>query len=259
MAAVSIKHLVKSYGSFVAVNDLSFDVREGEVYGLLGPNGAGKSTTLKVLMGLLDPDAGTSTVFGMDSGASPVEVKKRVGYVPEELSLYESLTARELIDFVASIRGLSPETATKRASEMSKALDFTQQYDKTVVTLSHGNKQKVMLIIAMLHAPDLLILDEPFTGLDVRTARIMKDVIKIHVKGGGSALLSTHIMEMAEGLCNRVGIIDKGVMIAEGTLEELRKQAQSEGATLEKLFLKLTGAEEEVEEGIETLREALGD
>ncbi|MGY5876886.1 MAG: ABC transporter ATP-binding protein [Candidatus Thorarchaeota archaeon] len=257
MNTVEIRSLVKSYGDLVAVNDLSFDVREGEIYGLLGPNGAGKTTTLKVLMGLLDPDSGTSTVFGVDSISSPVEVKKRVGYVPEEISLYESLTARELIDFVASIRELEPLVALSRATEMSKALDFTQHYDKTVVTLSQGNKQKVMLIVSMIHAPDLLILDEPFSGLDVRTARIMKNVVKLHAESGGAVLLSTHIMEMAQGLCDRVGIIDDGVMVAEGTLDELRSQAEVEGATLENLFLKLTGEEDEVREGVDTLRGVL--
>ncbi len=257
MVAVEVENLVKSYGELIAVNDLSFAIQEGEIYGLLGPNGAGKTTTLKVLMGLLDPDSGTSRIFGLKTLEETIEVKKRVGYVPEELSLYESLTPRELFDFVASIREIPSDVANRRATEIAKALDFTQHYDKTVVTLSQGNKQKTMLIIALLHAPDLLILDEPFSGLDVRTARIMKDVVKLHVESGGAVLLSTHIMEMAEGLCDRVGIIDDGVLVAEGTLDELRTQAESEGADLENLFLKLTGEEEEVREGVDTLREAL--
>jgi ABC-2 type transport system ATP-binding protein len=257
MVVVSVRNLTKSYGSLIAVNNLSFEINEGEIYGLLGPNGAGKTTTLKVLMGLLDPDSGVTEIFGINTVTDPIEVKKRVGYVPEELSLYESLTAQELIDFVASIREIPEKTANRRAVEISRALDFSQHYFKTVVTLSQGNKQKIMLIVALLHAPDLLILDEPFSGLDVRTARIMKDVIRLHVESGGAVLLSTHIMEMAEGLCDRVGIIDEGVLVAEGTLDELRAQAKSEERDLENLFLKLTGEEEEVREGVDTLREAL--
>jgi ABC-2 type transport system ATP-binding protein len=257
MNPIEVKELVKAFGNTIAVNKLTFDVREGEVYGLLGPNGAGKTTTLKILMGLLDPDSGTANVFGMNSTADPIEVKKRVGYVPEEQLLYNSLTSREILEFVASIRGLDYYRTKSRVEEMARALDFASHYDKPIITLSQGNKQKAMLLIAMLHAPDLLILDEPFSGLDVRTTRIMKDVIKIHTERGGSVLFSTHIMEMAEGLCNRVGIIDEGVLVAEGTLDDLQAQSGSKGATLENVFLRLTGEEDEVKRGVDALRGAL--
>lgn len=259
MSAVSIENLVKSFGSLVAVNDLTLDVREGEIYALLGPNGAGKTTTLKILMGLLDPDSGRSSVFGVDSQENPVEIKNLVGYVPEETQLYDSLTPRDLFDFIASIRKLPQEKITKRIREFIKALDYEQYYDNMIVTLSQGNRQKTMLIAALLHRPKLLILDEPFSSLDVRSAKIMKDIVKIHAENGGSVLLSTHVMEVAEGLCDRVGIIDEGVLVAEGTLAELRTQSHEEGATLEALFLKLTEQEEEVAEGISVLREALAD
>ena len=259
MSAVNIENLVKSFGELVAVNDLTLDVREGEIYALLGPNGAGKTTTIKMLMGLLDPDSGVASVFGISSQENPVEVKNLVGYVPEEQQLYDSLTPRELFDFIASIRRLPQETITKRMREFVKALDFEQYYDNMIVTLSQGNKQKTMLIAALLHRPKLLILDEPFSSLDVRSAKIMKDIVKIHAENGGSVLLSTHVMEVAEGLCDRVGIIDEGVLVAEGTLDELRTKSEREGATLEALFLKLTEQEEEVAEGISVLREALSD
>ncbi|MFW9797057.1 MAG: ABC transporter ATP-binding protein [Candidatus Thorarchaeota archaeon] len=257
MSAVSIENLVKSFGEQVAVNDLTLNVREGEIYALLGPNGAGKTTTIKMLMGLLDPDSGKAFVFGVSSQDNPVEVKNLVGYVPEEQQLYDSLTPRELFDFIASIRKLPQDTITRRIREFVKALDFEQYYDNMIVTLSQGNKQKTMLIAALLHRPKLLILDEPFSSLDVRSAKIMKDIVRIHAENGGSVLLSTHVMEVAEGLCDRVGIIDEGVLIAEGTLEELRRQSQREGATLESLFLKLTEQEEEVAEGVSVLKEAL--
>ncbi len=259
MTAVEVTNLVKSFGDLVAVNDVSLAVREGEIYALLGPNGAGKTTTIKMLMGLLDPDSGSTKIFGIDSKENPVGVKNLVGYVPEEQQLYDSLTPRELFDFIASIRKLPEDQVTKRMKEFVKALDFEQYYDNMIVTLSLGNKQKTMLIAALLHRPKLLILDEPFSSLDVRAAKIMKDVVKIHTENGGSVLMSTHVMEVAEGLCDRVGIIDEGKLIAEGTLDELRSKSGKEGATLESIFLKLTEQEDEVAEGVSVLREALAD
>ncbi|MHA1135855.1 MAG: ABC transporter ATP-binding protein [Candidatus Thorarchaeota archaeon] len=259
MTAVEIENLVKSFGDLVAVKDISLEVREGEIYALLGPNGAGKTTTIKMLMGLLDPDSGRAKVFDVDSKENPVEVKNLVGYVPEEQQLYDSLTPRELFNFIASIRRLPQDKITKRMKEFVKALDFEQYYDNMIVTLSQGNKQKTMLIAALLHRPKLLILDEPFSSLDVRSAKIMKDIVKIHTENGGAALLSTHVMEVAEGLCDRVGIIDEGKLIAEGTLDELRSKSEREGASLESIFLKLTEQEDEVAEGVSVLREALAD
>ena len=259
LAAVEIRNMVKSYGDLVAVNDISFEVKEGEIFGLLGPNGAGKSTAIKVIMGLLDADKGTTQVFSISSKEDPIGVKKIVGYVPEEIQLYDSLTPRELFNFIASIRELSEDRMSKRLSEFVKALDFEKYYDTMIVTLSQGNKQKAMLIAAMMHAPKLLILDEPFSGLDVRTTRIMKDIIRIHVENGGAVLLSTHIMEVAEGLVDRVGIIDDGIFVGMGSLAELRTQAQDEGATLEKIFLQLTEEESEVKDGVDSLRRALSE
>ncbi|MFW9862473.1 MAG: ABC transporter ATP-binding protein [Candidatus Thorarchaeota archaeon] len=255
--AVMIENLVKSYGDLVAVNDVSFEVREGEIFGILGPNGAGKTTAIKVLMGLLDADSGSAEVFGVSSSEDPIGVKRIVGYVPEEQQLYESLTPREIFDFIASVRELPEEKTSKRIEEFVRALDFEKYYDSMVVTLSQGNKQKALLVAALIHKPKLLILDEPFSGLDVRTASIMKDVIKIHTENGGSVLLSTHIMEVAEAMCDRVGILDEGELVAIGTLDELRSISKREGATLEKVFLALTEQEDEVRENIDQLREAL--
>ncbi|MHA1926215.1 MAG: ABC transporter ATP-binding protein [Candidatus Thorarchaeota archaeon] len=255
--AVKIENLVKSYGDLVAVSDVSFEVQEGEIFGILGPNGAGKTTAIKVLMGLLDADSGSAEVFGTSSSEDPIGVKRLVGYVPEEQQLYESLTPREIFEFIASVRELPEEKTSKRVAEFVHALDFEKYYDAMVVTLSQGNKQKALLISALIHRPKLLILDEPFSGLDVRTASIMKDVIKIHAENGGSVLLSTHIMEVAEAMCDRVGILDEGKLVAVGTLEELRDVSKREGATLERVFLALTEQEDEVREGIDQLREAL--
>jgi len=241
------------------VDEVSFNVKEGEIFGILGPNGAGKTTAIKVLMGLLDADSGSTTVFGISSKDDPIKVKQLVGYVPEEQQLYESLTPREIFDFIASVRDLPEEKTNRRVSEFVRALDFEKHYDAMVVTLSQGNKQKAMLIAALMHKPKLLILDEPFSGLDVRTASIIKDVIKIHTEKGGSVLLSTHIMEVAEAMCDRVGILDEGKLVAVGTLDELRDISKREGATLEKVFLALTEQEDDVQNGIDALREALSE
>jgi ABC-2 type transport system ATP-binding protein len=257
LAAVEISNLTKTFGDVMAVDNISLQVKNGEIYGLLGPNGAGKTTTLKVIMGLLDPDSGITSVMGFNSLENPVEVKAVVGYVPEETVLYESLTPRELFEFIASVRELPEASTNSRVNEIARALDFTEYMEKMIVTLSSGNKQKCLLMAALIHRPRLLILDEPFSGLDARVVRILKDAIQIHVDNGGSVLLSTHIMEVAQALCDRVGIIDHGKIVAEGTLDELRDQAKEEGATLEQVFLKLTEQEDEVTEGVDTLREAL--
>ncbi|MHA1961553.1 MAG: ABC transporter ATP-binding protein [Candidatus Thorarchaeota archaeon] len=256
---MSVKNLVKTFGSLYAVDDLSFEVREGEVYGLLGPNGAGKTTTIKVLMGLLGSDSGTIDVYGYNPAENSFDVKKVVGYVPEDQLLYESLTPQELFEFVASVRDLPFIKTSARLNKLVRALDLSKYVHQLILTLSAGTRQKAMLITAMLHAPRLLILDEPFTGLDVRSTRIMKSVIQQHVQDRGSVLFSTHVMEVAEDLCDRVGIIDEGKLVAEGTLEELKQQASQEDADLEQLFLRLTHQEDDVREGVEVLRGAFSE
>jgi ABC-2 type transport system ATP-binding protein len=259
LTAVSIRNLVKTFGSLCAVDKLSFEVREGEVYGLLGPNAAGKTTTIKILMGLLDSDSGSVDVYGHNPAENSYDVKKEVGYVPENQLLYESLTPKELFEFVASVRDLPFIKTSTRLDKLVRALDFSKYYNQMILTLSAGSRQKAMLIIAMLHAPRLLILDEPFTGLDVRSTRIMKSVLQQHSQDGGSVLFSTHVMEVAEDLCDRVGIIDEGRLVAEGTLHELKQQASQENANLEQLFLRLTHQEDDVREGVDVLRGAFSE
>ena len=256
LTAVNIKNLVKTFGSLRAVDGLSFEVREGEIYGLLGPNGAGKTTTIRIMMGLLNPDSGSVDVYGHNPVEESYEVKKKVGYVPETQLLYDSLTPQELFEFVASVRGLPFIKTSARVNKLVRALDFSKYYSQMILTLSAGSRQKAMLIIAMLHAPRLLILDEPFSGLDVRSTRIMKSVLQQHSQDGGSVLFSTHVMEVAEDLCDRVGIIDEGKLVAEGALDELKLQASQEKASLEQVFLRLTHQEDEVKEGVEVLRGA---
>lgn len=257
--AIEVKDLVKNYGDKPAVSGLLFEVKPGEIYGLLGPNGAGKTTTLKIVTGLLDPTEGNVSVFGLSPVDEAVNVKSMLGYVPENVQLYESLSIREFLQFVASIRRVDPSAANNRARELVKAFDLGKYFDTPIMALSAGTKQKVAIIAALLHNPPLLILDEPMSGLDVRSSRIFKDHLTFHVQRSGAILFSTHIMEVAEHICNRVGIIDHGKLVAEGTVGELRNLIHGAGASLEEIFLKVTEEEAGVAETIRTLEEAFKD
>ncbi|MFX1582605.1 MAG: ABC transporter ATP-binding protein [Promethearchaeota archaeon] len=248
--------LVRNFGETVAVDHLSFEVRAGEIYGLLGPNGAGKTTTVKMVSGLLPPTLGQVKVFGFDPMAQPIEVKNRIGLVPEEHILYESLTPREFFNFIVSIRQLEPSELITRVPSLIDAFEFEEYYDKPIAALSHGNRQKASIIAAIIHDPPLLVLDEPFSGLDARTARVFKDILNIHLENGGGILFSSHILEVAESLCNRIGIIDDGKMVAEGTVDELREMVKAHGS-LEEIFLRAVQQDAEVAETVQALRKAL--
>lgn len=251
---LEVQALTKSYEELVAVNNLSFQLRAGEIYGLLGPNGAGKSTTIKSILGLLTIDSGTIRVFRYDPMNEPHAVKTKIGYVPEEPALYESLTVKELLEFVASVRGLDPQKASYNAQQYLYSLDAMKYYNSVVASLSRGNKQKVQIIAALIHEPAILILDEPLSGLDARSASILKQLFQIHLEQGGSILLSTHVMEQAQQLCTRIGVINQGRLVAEGSFEELREQAKSVGANLEEIFLQFTEQDASVQDVVNNLR-----
>ena len=251
---IAINGLKKFFGEVKAVNGISFEVHKGEVFGLLGPNGAGKTTTIKLLLGLLEPNEGEMRVFGLNPERDEVEIKRRIGYVSEEPLIFKSLTPKDLFNFIASVRRLDEERTTELAKEYLESLDADQYYDQLIATLSHGNKQKLQIIAAILHFPDLLILDEPIAGLDAKSVRVVKSIIDLHTQRGGSVLFSTHIMEIAQDLCDRIGIINKGKMVGIGTIEDLRKQADKLGASLEDVFLRLTEQDTSVNEIIKKLR-----
>jgi len=251
-----VEGLYKHFGKVKAVDGLTFGVRPGEIYGLLGPNGAGKTTTIKCILGLLEMQQGKITVLGDDPIESPERVKANIGYVAEEPLLYGSLTPREMLNFIASVRGLEEESATERARRLITSLDATKYYDSLMETLSRGNKQKVQLIAALLHDPRVLILDEPLSGIDAKSSKVVKEVLELHVEHGGSVLLSTHIMEQAQTLCDRIGIINKGRLVAEGTLDDLRQLEHAAGASLEDIFLRLTEQDQAVKETIDRFRDA---
>ena len=185
---ISVRDLKKYFGEVKAVNGISFDVKKGEVFGLLGPNGAGKTTTIKLLLGLLEPLEGTISIFGLNPEREEVRMKEKVGYVSEEPFIFKSLTPKDLFNFIASIRRLDAEEATERAKEYLESLGALEYYEQLVATLSHGNKQKIQIVSAILHDPDLLILDEPLAGLDAKSVRVVKEILDIHIEKGGSVL-----------------------------------------------------------------------
>lgn len=237
--ALALTGLGKSFGR-PAVDGLDLTVARGEFYALLGPNGAGKTTTLRMVAGLLAPDAGRIEVLGIDLAVDPQAAKRRIAYLPDEPMLYGKLKPTEYLEFVAGLWGIDGRVAEPRARELLAWLDLEQHAHELTEGFSRGMKQKLALAGALIHEPELLILDEPLTGLDAGAARQVKDLLLSHVAAGGTVILTTHILEVAERLAQRIGIIQHGRLIAQGTLDELR--VATPGATLEDMFLRLTGA-----------------
>ena len=254
---LAIEKLSVAYGERPAVDALSIAVQPGEIYGLLGSNGAGKTSTIKAIVGLVRPVAGEIRVFGLDALRDGLSVKARIGYVPETSMLYEALTPREFLEFVASVRRMDAATATRRLESYSEAFRLGPELEEPIATLSNGTRQKVLIIAALLHAPPLLVLDEPLNSLDPRSVRIMKDVLQRYVASGGRGVLfSTHTMEVAEQLCHRVGILDRGALRGEGTLAALRARVEAGDASLEEIFLRLTEQDVGVRAAVDSLDDA---
>jgi ABC-2 type transport system ATP-binding protein len=242
--AVELKAVSKRYNEIVAVNNMNLTIKTGEIFALLGPNGSGKSTTLKMLLGLVQPDAGSISVLGLDVLKQPVEVKQQVGYVPESPNIYEFLTGIEYLDFIADIYGVPTEDKKQRITEYLKALQLEGREGDMINSYSDGMKKKITLISAFLHKPKLLILDEPLNALDPRSARIVKDFLHELKAQGVTTIMSTHVLEIAEALCDRIGIMYQGNLLALGNMEELRQKASLPSSGLEDIFLKLTGTED---------------
>ena len=240
-SAVELKGIGKRYSEILAVDNVDLNVRTGEVFSLLGPNGSGKSTTMKMLLGLVQPDDGSVRVLGIDVQKDPVSVKRQVGYVPESPRLYEFLTGIEYLDFIGDVYGIVTEEKRERINEYLKALDLEGREGDMISGYSEGMKQKVALISAFLHRPKLLILDEPLSGLDPRSARIVKDLLHELKAQGVTTIMSTHVLEIAQALCDRIAIMYQGRLLALGTMGELRQRAMLPDSGLEDIFLKLTG------------------
>jgi ABC-2 type transport system ATP-binding protein len=235
--ALELRGLVKTFAR-PAVDRLDLTVRAGEFYALLGPNGAGKTTTLRMVVGLLRPDEGAISVFGIDALADPIAAKRHMAWVSDEPMIYDKLTPREYLEFVASLWGVEPGLAERYARELLDWLGLEPHAEERCEGFSRGMRQKVALAGALVHDPQLIILDEPLTGLDAGTARQVKDVLQARVKAGGTVIMTTHILEVAERMAERIGVLAAGRLIAEGTLAELSIRA-GRGGSLEDVFLTL--------------------
>ncbi len=248
--------VVKRYGKFTAVKGLDLDVHRGEIFGFLGPNGAGKTTTIRMAAGVLRPTEGTVLIGGEDIAKTPETAKAKTGYIPDRPYLYEKLSGGEFLRFVAGLWGREGQEVEDRADRLLELFQLTDWKDELVESYSHGMRQKLLISSALIHQPELIVVDEPMVGLDPRSARLLKELLRTFVDAGGTVFLSTHTLEVAEVLCDRIAIINEGEIIALGTMDELRAQADAGGAHLEEIFLKVTGGDA-MADVIDSLKEAL--
>ena len=236
---IELDRLVKKFGGLVAVNDLSLKIGRGEFFAMLGPNAAGKTTTLKLLTGLIKPTSGRARICGFDIQTQPLEARQRLAYVPDFPFLYDKLTAWEFFRFTGEIFRLDAARIEVNARELVARFHLQEFADRALESLSHGTRQRIAIVSALLHDPEVFVIDEPMVGLDPQHARVVKDVLKERSLAGVTVLVSTHQLSIAEEMADRIGIIQGGKLIAVGTREELRKQSGAAGA-LEEIFLSLT-------------------
>jgi ABC-2 type transport system ATP-binding protein len=239
--------VTKRYGAFTAVNEVDLQVPRGQVFGFLGPNGAGKTTTIRMISGVLLPTAGRILIGGDDLAREPEKAKSRLGYIPDRPYLYEKLSGGEFLRFVAGLWGTDGRATEERAQRLLDLFDLSQWQNELVESYSHGMRQKLLITSALIHQPELIVVDEPMVGLDPKSARILKDLFRTYVANGGTVFLSSHTLEVVEVLCDAIAIIHEGRIIARGTMEDLRKQADAGEAHLEEIFLKVTGGEDVAE------------
>ena len=246
-AAIVTRDLVRLFGQKAAVNHLNLTVSRGEFFGFLGPNGAGKSTTIKMMVGLLRPTSGSVWVGGVDVWKDPVKARSLMGVLPEYLNIYERLSGREFLVFAGHMYSVPGADIPRRAGELLQVLTLADDADKLIVDYSVGMRKKIALAAALIHRPEVLFLDEPFEGIDPVSSRVIRDILHDLTQHGTTIFFSSHIMEVVERLCTRVGIINQGTLVAEGTLQELRERASGEDkdATLEDIFLNVIGARNE--------------
>lgn len=243
--SIKILELEKKYGNQAAVKQINFEVKKGELFGFLGPNGAGKTTTIKMMTGLLEPTSGTVEINGYDIWKDPIEAKKQIAYVPDQPNLYPKLTGWEYLEFVASVFQIPEDRFKERANKLLYIFGLNDRADELIEGYSHGMKQKIAICGALVHEPEILFLDEPTVGLDPKSARNLKNLLREECDNGMTAFLTTHILEIAEQMCDRIGIIADGDIIALGTMDELReKDGRTEGS-LEDIFLELTGGDDQ--------------
>lgn len=236
---LEIKNLTKKFGDKVAVDNIDLSVKSGEIYGFLGPNGAGKTTTIKMIVGMLMPDGGSISVDGIDAINDDVEAKRQIAYVPDSPEIYDIMTGRQYLNFIADVFELSDEERNKQIDRYAEVFEMKDNLNVMIAGYSHGMKQKIVIMGALIHSPKLLILDEPMVGLDAKSSFRLKEIMRALADEGRTVFFSTHVMEVAENLCDRIGIINRGKIIAVGTLDEIKAAAKDTGS-LEKIFLELT-------------------
>ena len=242
-----LQDVTKRYGGFTAVDGIDLEVPRGRIFGFLGPNGAGKTTTIRMMAGVLLPTSGRILIGNSDLALEPERAKARMGYIPDRPYLYEKLSGIEFLRFVAGLWGRGGKAAEERAQRFLDLFDLSQWQEELIESYSHGMRQKLLITSALLHQPEMIVVDEPLVGLDPRSARILKDLLRTYVDNGGTVFLSSHTLEVVEVLCDVLAIIHEGSIIARGTMEELRAQADAGEAHLEEIFLKVTGGEDVAE------------
>jgi len=240
---IVLEGVTKKFGSFTAVENLNLKVRAGELFGFLGPNGAGKTTTIKMITGLLQPTAGRLEIAGYDLSEHPEEAKRRLGFIPDRPFLYEKLTADEFLAFIGGLWDLPDKTVERRSDRLFELFELVDWRDELIESYSHGMRQKLILAAALMHEPEVIVVDEPMVGLDPKSIRLVKDIFKKFCARGKTVFMSTHTLAIAEETCTRVAIIQDGRIRAEGTLEDLRRLSRTTHTHLEPIFLKLTEGE----------------
>ncbi len=240
---IRLNDLTKRYGSFTAVNHINLSVAAGELFGFLGPNGAGKTTTLRMIAGILQPTGGLVTIGGEDISENPLAAKAKLGYIPDRPFVYDKLTGAEFLRFVAALYGQDGDRVERRLNELLELFELAPWRDELTEAYSHGMRQKLIIASALVHRPEVVVVDEPMVGLDPRSAKLLKALFREFVDRGGTIFMSTHTLEVAEAMCDRIAIIQEGNIVACGTMDELRAQT-AEGLSLEELFLQLTGGAE---------------
>ena len=238
---IELTNLTKRYGRFTAVDGINLTIPKGELYGLLGPNGAGKTTTMRMIAGILQPSSGTVKIAGIDIQENPLVAKNRLGFIPDRPFVYDKLTGAEFLRFVAGLYGQGGGEIEKRIDELLELFELAPWKDELTESYSHGMRQKLIISSALVHRPEVIVVDEPMVGLDPKSARLLKDLLREFVSQGGTVLMSTHTLEIAEAMCDRIAIVQSGRVAVSGTMDELRSQTSSGDVSLEELFLKLTG------------------
>ena len=250
---IKLENLTKKYPSVTAIDNISLSVDKGELFGFLGPNGAGKTTTIRMMAGLVKPTSGNVFINGWNIANDPNEAKVITGFIPDRPFLYSKLTGREFLWFAGRLYGLKKEDINKRLEPLMELFNMEDYVDNLIESFSHGMKQRLVMASSLIHKPKLLIVDEPMVGLDPKGASLVKKIFREICKKGTTIFMSTHTLEIAEEMCDRIGIIQKGTIVAAGTMKELREKTGTEGKKLDSIFFKLTGGDE-IGEVIDSLR-----